>query len=99
MNQAAALSTNENLYIEKTLLINPDIDIRIIEIISNKFAIEYDKIYYEASFSNDLAVDSLDIYEMIMAVEKEFSINIPDEDAEKLYTVGSLIKYVEKRLN
>jgi len=99
MNQAAALSTTENLYIEKTLVINPDIDIRIIEIISNKFAVEHDKIYYEASFSNDLAVDSLDIYEMIMAVEKEFNINIPDEDAEKLYTVGSLIKYVEKRMN
>lgn len=94
MNQATALalSTQETL-----MVIKPDIDVRIIEIISYKFDITPDRIIKEASFADDLDVDSLDIYDMIMTVEKEFSIRIPDEDAEKFFTVGALIKYVEKK--
>lgn len=91
MNQAAVSSVPE------MFAIKPDIDERIIEIISYKFAIELSAITKEATFSNDLGIDSLDVYDMIMAVEKEFKIEIPDEDAEKFFTVGSLIKYVEKK--
>ncbi|MDE3143917.1 MAG: acyl carrier protein [Bacteroidota bacterium] len=94
MNQATALTAKETF-----VVIKPDIDVRIIEIISHKFDIEPYLLTKEATFSNDLGVDSLDVYEMIMAVEKEFKIDIPDEDAENFFTVGSLIKYVEKKHN
>ncbi len=51
----------------------------------------------QASFIEDLGADSLDIVELVMAFEEEFSVEVPDEDAEKLQTVGDVIKYIEER--
>jgi len=79
--------------------IKPDIEERVIEIMRNLFFVEPYKVTSEASLRDDLGVDSLDIYEMILAVEREFHIQIPDEDAEKLITVGSVVNYVERKLS
>ena len=57
-----------------------------------------DEVKNEASFTNDLGADSLDTVELIMEFEKEFNISIPDEDAEKILTVGEAIAYLEKKL-
>ena len=60
--------------------------------------VDQDEITEEASFVDDLGADSLDTVEMIMEIEDEFGIEIPDEDAEKLVTVGSAIEYVKKKV-
>ncbi|MPM99908.1 Acyl carrier protein [bioreactor metagenome] len=59
---------------------------------------EEDQIKPEASFVEDLGADSLDIVELIMGIEEEFDIEIPDEDAEKLTTVGEAMEYVKTKL-
>jgi acyl carrier protein len=64
------------------------------EIISYKLGLDESMIQNESSFTDDLATDSLDVFEIIVEVEKRLSINIPSEDAEKCKTVGTLIKYV-----
>jgi len=91
MKTAVALSTGEAASVAKKDIIA----VRVTEIISQKFGVE--EFAHEHSFRDDLGVDSLDIYEMIMEVEKEFHIKITDEDAERLLTVGSIIKYVEQK--
>ncbi|HSZ86613.1 MAG TPA: acyl carrier protein [Puia sp.] len=73
--------------------------VKIIRIIIDKFAVDENDLSYQASFCNDLNIDSLDLVEFIDAIEKEFQIKIPDEDAEKLTTVGSVIDYVDKHVN
>jgi acyl carrier protein len=73
--------------------------IKIIRIIIDKFAVDENDLSYQASFCNDLNIDSLDLVEFIDAIEKEFQIRIPDEDAERLTTVGSVIDYVDKHVN
>jgi acyl carrier protein len=73
--------------------------IKIIRIMIDKFAVDENDLSYQASFSNDLNIDSLDLVEFIDAIEKEFEIKIPDEDAEKLTTVGFVIDYVDKHVN
>jgi len=70
---------------------------RITAIIVEKLGISEDDITPEASFTNDLGADSLDIVELIMDLEKEFDLTIPDEDAEKIATVGDAIRYVESK--
>jgi acyl carrier protein len=67
-------------------------------IITEKLGVEHAILTDKASFAGDLGLDSLDVLETLMAIEKEFGIKITDEDAEKLTTVGSVIDYVtEKR--
>lgn len=73
--------------------------IKIIRIMIDKFAVDENDLSYQASFYNDLDIDSLDLIEFIDAIEKEFEIKIPDEDAEKLTTVGSVIDYIDKHVN
>ena len=68
---------------------------KIKEIIIDKLGIEESEITESASFTNDLGADSLDTVELIMEFEKEFNIQIPDEEAEKIQTVGEAIKYIE----
>ncbi len=72
-------------------------DSRVKKIIVEKLGVSEDEIKGEASFLDDLGADSLDIVEMVMAFEEEFSIEIPDEDAEKIKTVNDAITYIEKK--
>lgn len=74
-----------------------DIDAKVKEIIVSKLGVEEGQITPEASFTNDLGADSLDTVELVMEFEKAFNIQIPDEDAEKISTVGDAIKYVKSK--
>ena len=69
---------------------------RIKEIIVEKLGVDQADITREASFTNDLGADSLDTVELIMEFEKEFDMTIPDEDAEKIATVGDAVSYVQE---
>jgi len=68
---------------------------RVKNIIIERLNVEEDQVTAEASFINDLGADSLDTVELIMEFEKEFNINIPDEQAENITTVGEAIAYLE----
>ena len=69
---------------------------RVKEIIIDELGIEADKVASDASFVDDLGADSLDTVELVMAFEEEFGIDIPDEDAEQMRTVGDAVSYIEK---
>jgi acyl carrier protein len=69
---------------------------KVREIIVNELGVEADKVTDEASFVEDLGADSLDTVELVMAFEEEFDIEIPDEDAEKLQTVGDAMRYLKE---
>jgi acyl carrier protein len=71
-----------------------DIEAKVKEIIMNKLGVEDSQITPEASFTNDLGADSLDTVELVMEFEKAFNMQIPDEDAEKISTVGDAVKYI-----
>ena len=68
---------------------------KVKEVIIDKLGVEEDSIKSEAHFVNDLGADSLDTVELIMEFEREFDIQIPDDQAEKIETVGQAIKYIE----
>ena len=70
---------------------------KITEIIVEQLGVKPEEVVPEASFVDDLGADSLDTVELVMAFEEEFGAEIPDEDAEKLQTVGDAIKYVEEK--
>ncbi len=74
-----------------------EISSKVVEIIVEKLGVEAPEVVPTASFSNDLGADSLDTVELIMEFEKEFDIQIPDEDAEKIGTVGDAISYIESK--
>ena len=74
------------------------IEDKIISIIAEKLNLSKDQVKPEASFVDDLGADSLDLVELVMAMEEEFGMEVPDEDAEKLRTVRDVIEYVKKRL-
>tara|TARA_Y100000768_G_scaffold344750_1_gene291223 strand:+ start:122 stop:352 length:231 start_codon:yes stop_codon:yes gene_type:complete len=69
---------------------------KIKEVIIDKLGVEEDAIKLEAHFVNDLGADSLDTVELIMEFEEEFGVEIPDDDAENITTVGSAVDYIEK---
>lgn len=69
---------------------------RVKEIIVEELGVEADKVTSEASFVDDLGADSLDTVELVMALEEEFGIDIPDEDAEKMRTVGDAVAYIQE---
>ena len=71
-----------------------DIKTRVISIIVDKLGVDEGEVTSEASFTNDLGADSLDTVELIMEFEKEFNIAIPDDQAEKIATVGDAISYI-----
>ena len=75
-----------------------DIKSKVTEIIVDKLGVEEADVTLEASFTNDLGADSLDTVEMIMEFEKEFDVTIPDEDAEKISTVGEAISYLTEHV-
>ena len=70
---------------------------KVKEIIVNKLGVDAAQITNEASFANDLGADSLDTVELIMEFEKAFNITIPDEDAEKITTVGDAVNYISAK--
>ncbi len=74
-----------------------EISSKVVEIIVEKLGVEAAEVVPTASFTNDLGADSLDTVELIMEFEKEFDIQIPDEDAEKIQTVGDAISYIESK--
>ncbi len=69
---------------------------KVADIIADKLGVELEDVKEDASFTNDLGADSLDTVEMIMEFEKEFDITIPDEDAEKISTVGEAVAYIKE---
>lgn len=71
---------------------------KVKKIIIDKLGVDESEVVPEASFTNDLGADSLDTVELIMEFEKEFNIAIPDDQAEKISTVGQAIEYIEKNV-
>ncbi len=69
----------------------------VIQIVCDQMGVSRDKVTLETSFVNDLGADSLDTVELVMEFEDEFELTIPDEDAEKIQTVGDAIKYIEQK--
>ncbi len=74
---------------------NADIDKRVKKIIAEQLGVKEEQITPQASFVDDLGADSLDIVELVMALEEEFECEIPDEEAEKITTVKQAIDYIE----
>lgn len=68
---------------------------KIQNLISEQLGISVEEVTMEASFIDDLGADSLDVVELIMALETEFDLEIPDEDAEKITTVGDVVEYIK----
>ncbi|MGQ9695691.1 MAG: acyl carrier protein [Thermodesulfobacteriota bacterium] len=71
---------------------------RVIEIIVEQLGVNEEEVTSEASFIDDLGADSLDLVELIMAMEEEFGLEISDEDAEKIQTVQDVINYINERI-
>jgi len=68
---------------------------KVKSIIVEQLGVEEEEVKMEASFVDDLGADSLDIVELVMALEEDFDLEIPDEDAEKIGTVGEAVKYIQ----
>ena len=75
-----------------------DVKERVVSIIVDKLGVNPDDVTETASFTNDLGADSLDTVELIMEFEKEFNVTIPDDQAEKISTVGDALKYIEDNI-
>jgi acyl carrier protein len=76
----------------------PSVEERVIELVSENLGVNKEQVTRKTSFIEDLGADSLDIVELIMELEEEFEINIPDEQAEKIKNVGEAIDYIEKEI-
>jgi acyl carrier protein len=76
-----------------------DLEKRVSEIIVEQLGVAKEEIVAEASFIDDLGADSLDIVELVMAMEEEFDVEIPDDDAEKIQTIGDAVAYLKERLH
>jgi len=74
-----------------------DLEEKVKEIIAKELGVEREKLTNDASFMEDLGADSLDTVELVMEFEKEFNIDIPDEDAKKLRTVGDALTYLKSK--
>lgn len=70
---------------------------KVKSIISEQLGVKQEEVTPEASFIDDLGADSLDTVELVMALEEEFGVEIPDEDAEKITTVGDAVRYIEEK--
>ena len=75
-----------------------ELDDKVINTIVEELGVEREKVNGDASFMEDLGADSLDTVELVMAFEKEFDVDIPDEEAEKLRTVGDALKYLHDKM-
>lgn len=72
---------------------------RVTKVVVDRLGVDESEVKVEASFREDLGADSLDVVELVMELEDEFDMEISDEDAEKIATVGDAIKYIEGKLN
>lgn len=72
---------------------------RLRNVVVEQLDVEEDKVKKDASFIGDLGADSLDVVELVMAMEEEFDIEVPDEDAEKIKAFGDALDYIESKLN
>ena len=77
---------------------HPETEAKVKKIIEEKLSVNADQITNEARFAEDLKADSLDTVELVMALEDEFGLDIPDEEAEKLRTVGDALKYLHEKM-
>lgn len=75
-----------------------DVMDRVKELVVEQLGVDAEEVTEEASFIDDLGADSLDIVELVMAFEEEFDLEIPDEDAEKIRTVGDAVEYIKAKL-
>jgi acyl carrier protein len=71
---------------------------KVKSVVSEQLGVKQEEVTDQAKFVDDLGADSLDTVELVMALEEEYGIEIPDEDAEKLTTVGEAIKYIEEKI-
>lgn len=71
---------------------------KVKEILCEQLDVEEEKVTLESSIVDDLGADSLDVVDLVMSLEEEFDVEIPDEDVENMKTVGDIVKYVEKKL-
>jgi acyl carrier protein len=72
---------------------------RVTKLVVEQLDVKPEEVKPEASFTDDLGADSLDVVELVMAFEEEFSVDIPDEDVEKITTVGTAVDYISAKLN
>lgn len=79
-------------------MIQVDVAERVKELVVEQLGVDAEEVTNEASFVDDLGADSLDIVELVMAFEEEFDLEIPDEDAEKIRTVGDAIEYIKGKV-
>jgi len=77
---------------------SPELQGKVIDIVCEQLGVEKEKVNIETSFINDLGADSLDTVELVMEFEDNFGVNIPDEDAEKIQTVGQAIAYLDEKM-
>jgi len=75
---------------------NASVADKVIEIVASQMGKSKDEVKLETSFVNDLGADSLDVVELLMEFEEKFDLSIPEEDAEKIQTVGDAVKYIEE---
>ena len=69
---------------------------KVVNLIVEEVGVDAEKVTRESSFKDDLNIDSLDLFEMVMALEEEFDVEIPSEELEKMSTVGDIVKYIEQ---
>lgn len=79
-------------------MVSPEMEARLRQIVVEQLGVEESQVVPSASFANDLNADSLDLVELIMSLEEEFGIDIPDEDAEKIETVGDALNYLKEHI-
>jgi acyl carrier protein len=80
------------------VIVEKTVERRVIEIIVEQLGVSEEEVTLEASFIDDLGADSLDLVELIMAMEEEFGIEISDEDAEKIQTVQDVVNYISEHM-
>lgn len=76
---------------------SPSVFDKVKQIIVQQLGVEEDEVTMDASFIDDLGADSLDLVELVMAFEEEFEMEIPDEEAEKIRTVGDAVRYIQEK--
>jgi acyl carrier protein len=95
--EAAAKWRSETTQLQELFMSDKPIEEKVKDIIVEQLGVNPEQVTPQASFIEDLGADSLDIVELVMAFEEEFNVEVPDEDAEKLQTVGDVTKYIEEK--